>query len=89
MKIPYLTRKSKIRIAILVIVVMSMLMVLIATGCNQSEKAAVSEREQIHSVEFFDTENLFLLERMEHRFVTDGEKAAIELYTSAQVASDG
>lgn len=26
---------------------------------------------------------------MEHRFVTDGEKAAIELYTSAQVASDG
>lgn len=40
MKIPYLTRKSKIRIAILVIVVMSMLMVLIATGCNQSEKSS-------------------------------------------------
>lgn len=40
-------------------------------------------------MEFFDTENMFLLERIEHRFEADGEKAAIELYTSAQVASDG
>jgi len=89
MRIPYLTRKSKFRIAVLVIAVVCMLVVLIATGCKQSEKAEVSEKEKICSVEFFDSENLFLLERIEHRFVADDEKAAVELYTSAQVASDG
>lgn len=64
-------------------------LILIAAGCKQSEKAEASEREQIRSVESFETENLFLLERIKHPFGADGEKAAIELYTSAQVASDG
>ena len=64
-------------------------LMLIAAGCKQSEKAEASEREQIHSVESFDTENLFLLERMEHPFGTDGEPVSVALYTSAQVASDG
>lgn len=64
-------------------------LILITASCKQSEKAAVSGREEIRSAESFDTDNLFLLERMEYPFGTDGKEASIELYTSAQVASDG
>lgn len=64
-------------------------LMLIATGCEQSAKTTLSEREQICCVQSFDTKNLFLLERMEHSFEADGEKGTIELYTSAQIASDG
>ena len=64
------------------------LAVVLLTNPPQNQ-ATASEREQIPSVEFFDTENLSLLESLEHRFASEGEKATIELYTSAQVASDG
>ena len=69
--------------------VLFVVIVLVSSGCSQQEKAPVSEKEQISSVEFFDTENLFLLERIEHSFVSDGEDDNVELYTSAQVAPDG
>ena len=62
---------------------------LMAAGCAGPESTAAPEREQIVSVESFDTENLFLLERMKDAFQADGEAADIALYTSAQVASDG
>ena len=64
-------------------------LMLIAAGCQQSEEAEVSEREQICSVASFDTEDMFLLEQMEHSMGADGETAAVALYTSAQIASDG
>ena len=64
-------------------------LLLITAGCGQSQNAAISEGEQIGPVESFETENLFLLERMEYAFGADGKEAAIALYTSAQVASDG
>ena len=53
------------------------------------DQAEDSEREQICPVEAFDTEHLFLLESLEHRFAADGEASVIALYTSAQVATDG
>lgn len=64
-------------------------LILIAVGCGQLGNSAPSDTEQILPVESFDTENLFLLERMEHAFKADCEEASIALYTSAQVASDG
>ena len=64
-------------------------LILIAAGCGQSGNSAVSESEQILPVESFETENLFLLERMEYTLDAAGEEAAVELYTSAQVAADG
>lgn len=69
--------------------VLLMVLILITAGCKQSESAAVSEREQISSVESFDAENLFLLERMDLPLWADAEDTAVTLYTSAQVASDG
>lgn len=63
-------------------------LILLAAGCRQSESAAASEREQIASAGSFDTGSLFLLERMDLPLGADGE-AAVALYTSAQVASDG
>ena len=64
-------------------------LILIAAGCGQSGNAAPSDATQILPAESVDTGNLFLLERMEHAFLPDGEEASIALYTSAQVASDG
>ena len=64
-------------------------LILIAVGCGQSGNAAPSDATQILPAESVDTVNLFLLERMEHTFLPDGEAASIALYTSAQVASDG
>lgn len=64
-------------------------LMLIAAGCGQSGSAGVSGDQQILPAESFDAENLFLLERLEHSFAANGEEAAIALYTSAQVASDG
>lgn len=64
-------------------------LILIAAGCGQSGNSAVSESKQILPTESFETENLSLLERMEYTFDTACKEAAVELYTSAQVAADG
>jgi len=45
--------------------------------------ARITPVDQIH------VETLTLLERVEYAFVPDGERASVELYTSASIADDG